>query len=42
MRISATTARTHIGRAMVKLGARDPTQLVGFIYQSGLMDEPFA
>jgi DNA-binding NarL/FixJ family response regulator len=38
LRISAATARTHIGRAMIKLGARDRAQLVVFVYQSGLMD----
>jgi DNA-binding NarL/FixJ family response regulator len=34
--ISAATARTHVSRAMVKLGARDRAQLVVFAYQSGL------
>ncbi|WP_069167841.1 response regulator [Nocardia altamirensis] len=34
--ISAATARTHISRAMLKLGARDRAQLVVFAYQSGL------
>ena len=38
LRISAATARTHISRAMIKLGARDRAQLVVFVYQSGLMD----
>jgi DNA-binding NarL/FixJ family response regulator len=36
--ISPATARTHVGRAMVKLGARDRAQLVVFAYQSGLVD----
>ena len=31
------TARTHVSRAMVKLGARDRAQLVVFAYQSGLV-----
>lgn len=35
--ISVATARTHVGRAMVKLGARDRAQLVVFAYQSGLV-----
>jgi DNA-binding NarL/FixJ family response regulator len=34
--ISPATARTHVSRAMVKLGARDRAQLVVFAYQSGL------
>ncbi|WP_236790605.1 response regulator transcription factor [Amycolatopsis sp. GM8] len=34
--VSPATARTHVGRAMVKLGARDRAQLVVFAYQSGL------
>lgn len=37
LRISVATARTHVGRAMVKLGARDRAQLVVFAYQSGLI-----
>jgi DNA-binding NarL/FixJ family response regulator len=36
--ISTATARTHVSRAMVKLGARDRAQLVVFAYQSGLLD----
>lgn len=36
--ISPATARTHVSRAMVKLGARDRAQLVVFAYQSGLVD----
>ncbi|MER7006229.1 response regulator transcription factor [Dactylosporangium sp. NPDC000555] len=35
--ISVATARTHVGRAMIKLGARDRAQLVVFAYQSGLI-----
>jgi len=34
--VSPATARTHVGRAMVKLSARDRAQLVVFAYQSGL------
>ena len=34
--VSPATARTHVSRAMVKLGARDRAQLVVFAYQSGL------
>ena len=37
LRISAATARTHVSRAMIKLGARDRAQLVVFAYQSGLL-----
>ncbi|MFE5256884.1 response regulator [Streptomyces coelicoflavus] len=35
--ISPLTAKTHISRAMTKLGARDRAQLVVFAYQSGLV-----
>ncbi|MFB9831160.1 response regulator [Actinoallomurus acaciae] len=35
--LSPTTAKTHISRAMTKLGARDRAQLVVFAYQSGLV-----
>jgi DNA-binding NarL/FixJ family response regulator len=35
--VSPATARTHVSRAMVKLGARDRAQLVVFAYQSGLL-----
>jgi DNA-binding NarL/FixJ family response regulator len=34
--ISPATARTHVSRTMIKLGARDRAQLVVFAYQSGL------
>ena len=37
MVLSPTTAKTHISRAMTKLGARDRAQLVVFAYQSGLV-----
>jgi DNA-binding NarL/FixJ family response regulator len=36
--ISPATVRTHVSRAMIKLGARDRAQLVVFAYQSGLAD----
>ncbi|GLW63493.1 DNA-binding response regulator [Actinomadura rubrobrunea] len=35
--ISPTTAKTHVSRAMTKLGARDRAQLVVFAYESGLV-----
>jgi DNA-binding NarL/FixJ family response regulator len=35
--VSPATAKTHVSRAMVKLGARDRAQLVGFAYESGLV-----
>ena len=35
--ISPATARTHVSRAMVKLGARDRAQLVVFAYESGIV-----
>jgi DNA-binding NarL/FixJ family response regulator len=35
--VSKLTAKTHVSRAMVKLGARDRIQLVVFAYQSGLV-----
>jgi len=34
--LSPATARTHVSRAMVKLGARDRAQLVVVAYQTGL------
>ena len=34
--ISSATVRTHVSRAMIKLGARDRAQLVVFAIQSGL------
>ncbi|MGW5500959.1 MULTISPECIES: response regulator transcription factor [Streptomyces] len=38
MVISPLTAKTHISRAMTKLGARDRAQLVVFAYESGLVE----
>jgi DNA-binding NarL/FixJ family response regulator len=35
--ISPATARTHVSRAMLKLGARDRAQLVVFAYEAGLV-----
>ena len=40
--LSPATARTHVSRAMVKLGARDRSQLVVFAYNSGLVLQPAA
>jgi DNA-binding NarL/FixJ family response regulator len=37
MVVSPTTAKTHVSRAMIKLGARDRAQLVVFAYQAGLV-----
>ena len=34
--VSPWTAKTHVSRAMLKLGARDRAQLVVFAYESGL------
>jgi DNA-binding NarL/FixJ family response regulator len=35
--MSSATAKTHVSRAMVKLGARDRPQLVVFAYESGIV-----
>jgi Bacterial regulatory proteins, luxR family len=35
--LSPASARTHVSRAMVKLGARDRAQLVVVAYQTGLV-----
>jgi DNA-binding NarL/FixJ family response regulator len=35
--VSPATAKTHVSRAMGKLGARDRAQLVVFAYESGLV-----
>jgi len=35
--MSSATAKTHVSRAMIKLGARDRAQLVVFAYESGLV-----
>jgi len=34
--VSPLTAKTHVSRAMIKLGARDRAQLVVFAYENGL------
>ena len=38
--LSPATAKTHVSRAMTKLGARDRAQLVVIAYQSGLIAYP--
>jgi DNA-binding NarL/FixJ family response regulator len=38
--ISPATAKTHVSRAMAKLGARDRAQLVALAYQHRLVDPP--
>lgn len=38
--ISPATARTHVSRAMIKLGARTRAQLVVIAHQAGLVDSP--
>ena len=35
--MSAATAKTHVSRAMIKLGARDRAQLVVWAYETGLV-----
>jgi DNA-binding NarL/FixJ family response regulator len=35
--ISPTTAKTHVGRIITKLGARDRAQLVVYAYETGLV-----
>ena len=35
--LSPATAKTHVSRAMTKLGARDRAQLVVVAYESGLV-----
>ncbi len=35
--MSVATARTHVSRSMIKLGARDRARLVVFAYESGLV-----
>ena len=38
LRISPFTVKTHVTRAMAKVGARDRSQLVAFAYQSRLVE----
>ncbi|MFI0446894.1 response regulator [Actinomadura sp. 6N118] len=40
LHLSVLTVRTHIQRAMTKLGARDRAQLVVIAYQTGLVHPP--
>jgi DNA-binding NarL/FixJ family response regulator len=40
--VSPATAKTHVSRAMVKLGARDRAQLVVAAYESGLVTPGWA
>jgi DNA-binding NarL/FixJ family response regulator len=40
LHISMATTKTHIGRLLTKLGARDRAQLVIAAYQSGLVSSP--
>jgi DNA-binding NarL/FixJ family response regulator len=35
--LSSATVKTHVNRAMMKLGARDRAQLVVLAYESGLV-----
>ena len=37
LHVSPATAKTHVSRAMIKLGARDRAQLVVFAYEAGLV-----
>ncbi len=37
LHISAATAKTHVSRLLMKLGARDRAQLVMIAYESGLV-----
>jgi DNA-binding NarL/FixJ family response regulator len=38
LHVSPLTAKTHVSRILMKLGARDRVQLVVTAYQSGLVD----
>ena len=38
--LSESTVKTHVGRVLTKLGARDRVQLVVFAYEAGLMASP--
>jgi DNA-binding NarL/FixJ family response regulator len=38
--VTPATAKTHVSRAMVKLGVRDRAQLVVLAYESGLVVPP--
>jgi DNA-binding NarL/FixJ family response regulator len=39
LHVSTATAKTHVGRLLTKLGARDRAQLVIIAYESGLLNE---
>jgi len=36
--VTPATAKTHVSRMLMKLGARDRTQLVVMAYESGLVE----
>ena len=38
LHMSAATAKTHVGRLLTKVSARDRTQLVIAAYEAGLVD----
>jgi DNA-binding NarL/FixJ family response regulator len=38
--VSPLTAKTHVSRIMLQLGARDRAQLVVIAYQTGLVRAP--
>jgi DNA-binding NarL/FixJ family response regulator len=42
LRVTAATAKTHVSRAMAKLGARDRAQLVVVAYETGLITAGYA
>jgi DNA-binding NarL/FixJ family response regulator len=39
LNVSLSTAKTHVGRLLMKLGARDRAQLVIAAYDSGLVHQ---
>jgi DNA-binding NarL/FixJ family response regulator len=40
LHVSLSTAKTHVGRLLMKLGARDRAQLVIAAYDTGLVRAP--
>ncbi|HEY6479245.1 MAG TPA: helix-turn-helix transcriptional regulator, partial [Streptosporangiaceae bacterium] len=40
LHVSLSTAKTHVGRLLMKLGARDRAQLVIAAYDRGLVGPP--